>query len=61
MGSGPNQGLIALNDEGRPPAGIAVSLKRSITVICAKARNLDKPFSGNCLAFMISYSWIDLR
>jgi hypothetical protein len=36
--------LIALIDDGSSPASIAVSLKRSITVIRAKARNLGKPF-----------------
>jgi len=36
--------LIALMDHGSSPACIAVSLKRSITVIRAKARNLGKPF-----------------
>jgi hypothetical protein len=34
----------ALIDEGTSAASIAVSLKRSITVIRAKARSLDKPF-----------------
>jgi hypothetical protein len=36
--------LIALIDNGSSPACIAVSLKRSITVIRAKARNLGRPF-----------------
>jgi hypothetical protein len=36
--------LIALIDDGSSPASIAVSLKRSVTVIRAKARNLGKPF-----------------
>jgi hypothetical protein len=37
--------LIALIDDGSSPASIAVSLKRSITSIRAKARNLGKPFT----------------
>ena len=36
--------LIALIDDGTSPASIAVTLKRSITVIRAKARTLGKPF-----------------
>jgi hypothetical protein len=36
--------LIALIDDGSSPASIAVSLKRSITVVRAKARDLGKPF-----------------
>ena len=36
--------LLALIDEGSSAASIAVSLKRSITVIRAKARNLGRPF-----------------
>jgi hypothetical protein len=36
--------LMVLIDEGSSAAVIAVSLKRSITVIRAKARNLGKPF-----------------
>jgi hypothetical protein len=36
--------LIALIDDGLSPASIAVSLKRSLTVVRAKARNLGKPF-----------------
>jgi hypothetical protein len=36
--------LIAPIDDGSSPACIAVSLKRSVTVIRAKARNLGKPF-----------------
>ena len=36
--------LVALIDKGCSAASIAVSLKRSITVIRAKARNLGKPF-----------------
>jgi hypothetical protein len=36
--------LIALIDDGTSPASIAVSLKRSVAVIRAKARNLGKPF-----------------
>jgi hypothetical protein len=36
--------LMLLIDEGSSAAAIAVSLKRSITVIRAKARNLGKPF-----------------
>jgi hypothetical protein len=36
--------LMALIDEGSSAASIAVSLKRSITSIRAKARNLGKPF-----------------
>ena len=36
--------LMALIDGGSSAASIAVSLKRSITVIRAKARNLGKPF-----------------
>jgi hypothetical protein len=37
--------LIALIKDGTSPAIIAVSLKRSIAVIRAKARNLGKPFA----------------
>jgi hypothetical protein len=37
-------GLIALIDEGASAAVIAVSLKRSIIVIRAKARSIGKPF-----------------
>jgi hypothetical protein len=37
--------LIALIDDGSSPASIAVSLKRSVTSIRAKARNLGKPFT----------------
>jgi len=36
--------LMLLIDEGSSAASIAVSLKRSIAVIRAKARNLGKPF-----------------
>ncbi len=36
--------LIVLIDEGSSAAVIAVSLKRSVTVIRAKARSLGKPF-----------------
>jgi hypothetical protein len=36
--------LIVLIDNGSSAAFIAVSLKRSITVIRAKARSLGKPF-----------------
>jgi hypothetical protein len=36
--------LMMLIDEGSSAASIAVSLKRSITAIRAKARNLGKPF-----------------
>jgi hypothetical protein len=36
--------VIALIDDGSSPVCIAVSLKRSVTVIRAKARNLGKPF-----------------
>ncbi len=36
--------LTALIDDGSSPASIALSLKRSIAVIRAKARNLGKPF-----------------
>lgn len=36
--------LIVLIDEGSSAAVIAVSLKRSITVIRAKARSLGRPF-----------------
>jgi hypothetical protein len=36
--------LTVLIDKGSSPASIAVSLKRSITVIRAKARSLGKPF-----------------
>jgi hypothetical protein len=38
--------LIALIDDGTSAASIAVSLRRSVTVIRAKARNLGKPFPG---------------
>jgi hypothetical protein len=44
MDAGQTARLIALMDNGSSPACIAVSLKRSITVIRAKARNLGKPF-----------------
>ena len=37
--------LIALIDSGTSPASIAVSLKRSVTVIRAKARMLGKAFA----------------
>jgi hypothetical protein len=36
--------LVLLIEEGSSAASIAVSMKRSITVIRAKARNLGKPF-----------------
>jgi hypothetical protein len=36
--------LMVLIDEGSSAASIAIALKRSITVIRAKARNLGKPF-----------------
>jgi hypothetical protein len=36
--------LMMLIDRGSSAASIAISLKRSITVIRAKARNLGKPF-----------------
>jgi hypothetical protein len=36
--------LLVLIDDGYSAASIAVSLKLSITVIRAKARNLGKPF-----------------
>jgi hypothetical protein len=36
--------LMVLIDKGSSAASIAVSLKRSITVIRAKARSLGKPF-----------------
>ena len=36
--------LVVLIDNGSSAAFIAVSLKRSITVIRAKARSLGKPF-----------------
>lgn len=36
--------LIALIDDGCSAASIAVSLKRSVTVIRAKARDIGKPF-----------------
>jgi hypothetical protein len=36
--------LVALIDDGTSPTSIAVSLKRSVAVIRAKARNLGKPF-----------------
>ncbi len=43
--------LLVLIDEGFSAASIAISLKRSITVIRAKARNLGKPFPivASCL------------
>jgi hypothetical protein len=36
--------LMVLIDEGSSAVSIAVSLKRSITAIRAKARNVGKPF-----------------
>jgi hypothetical protein len=38
--------LLALIDDGTSAANIALSLRRSVTVIRAKARNLGKPFPG---------------
>ena len=43
-GQPPKLHLVALIDKGCSAASIAVSLKRSVTVIRAKARNLGKPF-----------------
>ena len=37
--------LIALIDEGSSATAIAVSMKRSITVIRTKARRLGRPFT----------------
>jgi hypothetical protein len=48
--------LIALLDDGTSPASIAVSLKRSITVIRAKARNLGKSFP-----IVASRSWLSRK
>jgi hypothetical protein len=46
---------MALIDEGTSVASVAVSQKRSITVIRAKARYLGKPFPIAASALMIFY------